>query len=268
MTEKLEKSMLDYSTFKTLAGELTGLDLSNYKSVQMDRRINSLKQLWNLPTYDDYLKVLKSDPKKYKEFVNRLTINVSEFFRNPERYDDLWNRILPEILSGNNDVKIWSAGCSNGAEPYSVAIIINELNAANRVRILATDFDREILNKAQLQPKYAANEVRYFPLDLLRKYFDIQEDYFYLKDSIRRMVKFSFHNLLENSFETGFDLIICRNVVIYFTVDAKNNLYQRFYEALKPGGYLWVGGTEPLLNFRIWGFENPLSFFYRKPKYP
>jgi chemotaxis protein methyltransferase CheR len=260
--------MLDYPAFKKLAGELTGLDLSNYKSTQMDRRINSLKRLWNIPTYDDYLQVLESNPQRYQEFVNRLTINVSEFFRNPERFDDLWKRVLPEILSGNNEVKIWSAGCSNGAEPYSVAIIVNELNAVDRVRILATDVDREILNKAQHQPKYTANEVKCLPRDLLMKYFDLQEGYFHLKESIQRMVKFSFHNLHANSFETKLDLIICRNVVIYFTVDAKNNLYQRFYEALKPGGYLWVGGTEPLLNFRIWGFENPLSFFYRKPEYP
>ncbi len=257
--------MLDYPTFKKIAGELTGLDLSNYKSPQMDRRINALKSMWKISTYDDYLQVLKVDPQRYQEFVNRLTINVSEFFRNPERFDDLWKRVLPEILNRNREIKIWSAGCSNGAEPYSVAIIANELNASNRVRILATDVDRAIIEKAQHQPKYSASEVKCLPRELLIKYFECQNDFFCLKESIQRMVKFSFHNLHENNFETGFDLIICRNVVIYFTIDAKNNLCRKFYESLKPGGYLWMGGTEPLLNFRSRGFENPLSFFYRKP---
>lgn len=121
--------MLDYPQFKKIVSELTGVDLSNYKSQQMDRRINYLKQLWNLETYDDYLKVLQTDPYKYEVFVNRLTINVSEFYRNPERYAELHQHILPELLRKSEPIKVWSAGCSNGAEPYSVAIIANELHA-------------------------------------------------------------------------------------------------------------------------------------------
>ncbi len=256
---------MDYPTFKKLAGALTGLELSNYKSQQMDRRINSLKTLWNIETYEDFLKLLQSDPQKFKEFINRLTINVSEFFRNPERYEDLWNRVLPDLLKRNREVKIWSAGCSNGAEPFSVAIIASELYAADRVRILATDVDREILHKAQNQPLFNDNEVKCVPDDLRKNYFEKRGEFFRLKESIRQMVTFRFHNLHENHFDTDWDLIICRNVVIYFTSEAKNILYQKFFDALKPGGYLWVGGTEPLLNYKSWGYENPAPLFYQKP---
>jgi chemotaxis protein methyltransferase CheR len=258
--------MLDYPTFKRLAGELTGVDLSNYKSPQMDRRINSLKQLWKIETYDDFLAVLKTNPKRFQEFVKRLTINVSEFFRNPEHFVEFRTRFLPELLSKKATIRIWSAGCSNGAEPYSVAIIVNELGARERVEIIATDLDREVLNKAQYHPEYNLNEVRSVPADLLDKYFNLHKGVYHLNETIQKMVTFSMHDLLADPFYTNLDLIICRNVVIYFTVDAKNYLYQKIHEALNPGGYFWVGCTEPLLNFRTLGFENPRSFFYKKPE--
>lgn len=258
--------MLDYPTFKKLAGELTGVDLSNYKSPQMDRRINSLKQLWKIETYDDFLTLLQTNPKRFQEFVKRLTINVSEFFRNPEHFEEFRNRFLPDLLSKKANIRIWSAGCSNGAEPYSVAMIINEMGVRDRVEIIATDLDREVLEKARYQPEYSPNEVRSIPADLREKYFHQHKGLFRLHETIQRMVTFSVHDLLADQFYTNLDLIICRNVVIYFTVEAKNYLYQKVHEALNPGGYFWVGCTEPLLNFRTLGFENPRSFFYKKPE--
>lgn len=254
---------MDYPQFKKLAGDLTGIDLSNYKSQQMDRRINSLMQAWNILTYQDFLNILKTDPKKYKDFVNKLTINVSEFFRNPDRFTDLGQHILPELLQKNKQVKIWSAGCSNGSEPYSVAIILKELQAENRVKIFATDLDREILIKAQ-NGVYLSNEIRNLTPELLGKYFTPKNNGYVLHDSIKKMVEFKYHNLLDDAYETELDLIICRNVVIYFTEAAKNTMYKKFYNSLKTGGYLLVGGTEPLLTYRQLGFENIWPSFYRK----
>lgn len=256
--------MLDYPTFKNAAGELTGIDLSSYKSQQMDRRINSLMQVWNLKTYDDFLEVLKTDPQKYKEFVKKLTINVSEFFRNAERFQELWRNILPELLK-KPQLRIWSAGCSDGAEPYSIAIILRELKVENRVKIIATDVDKAILEKAE-EAVYGLNEVKSLPPELLNKYFETQDNLYFLKDLIKNMVEFRPHNLFVDAYESNLDLIICRNVVIYFTEDAKSILYQKFLKALSPGGYLMVGGTEPLLSYRQLGFENPLTSFYRKPE--
>lgn len=257
---------MDYPTFKKLASELTGIDLSSYKSQQMDRRINALKQFWNIETYDDFLTLLKTNPQKYKEFVNRLTINVSEFFRNPERFADLHLKVLPELLQRNSIVRIWSAGCSDGSEPYSVAIIAKELQAENRVKILATDVDKEIINKA-IRGVYNPGDLKNLPQELINKYFDLENNQYYLKDSIKKMVIFKYHNLLLDPFETNFDLIICRNVVIYFTEEAKNKLYQKFINSLKLGGYFMVGGTEPLLFYHQLGLENPLTSFYRKHIY-
>ncbi|MCL6589922.1 MAG: protein-glutamate O-methyltransferase CheR [Firmicutes bacterium] len=255
--------MLDYPQFKKLVSELTGVDLSNYKSQQMDRRINYLKQLWNLETYDDYLQVLKTDPYKFELFVNRLTINVSEFYRNPERYAELHQYVLPELLRKSERLKIWSAGCSNGAEPYSVAIIANELRARERVQIIATDIDKEILKRAR-EGVYTYNDLKNLPPEFIRKYFNCQNDLYYFHEDLKKIVEFRFQDLLLDEFETNWDLIICRNVVIYFTEEAKKKLYKRFNNSLKPGGYLLVGGTEPILDYRNYHFTNPFNCIYQK----
>jgi chemotaxis protein methyltransferase CheR len=256
--------LLDYPNFKNAVAELTEIDLSSYKSQQMDRRINSLMQIWGLETYDEFLEVLKTNPQKYKEFVKKLTINVSEFFRNSERFYELWKKIMPQLLK-KPQIRIWSAGCSDGAEPYSIAIVVQELGASDRVKILASDVDKIILAKAE-QAVYGFNEVKSLPPDLLSKYFENRDNLYYLNDTTKGLVQFYAHNLLLDDYASDLDLIICRNVVIYFTEQAKGLLYQKFLKALSPGGYLMVGGTEPILAYRQLGFENPLTSFYRKPE--
>jgi chemotaxis protein methyltransferase CheR len=131
-------------------------------------------------------------------------------------------------------------------------------------RILATDLDIEILNKARAGV-YTINEIKNITAQRKNNYFKIEDDKYTVLDDIKSRIEFKRHNLLLDSFETGFDLILCRNVVIYFTEEAKDKLYRRFFAALKPGGVLFVGGTEAILNFRDIGFVSYLPFFYRKP---
>lgn len=255
---------LGFQEFKEKAARLAGIDLSCYKSVQMDRRIQSLMASWDIQDYDEYYHVLQTNTAKYQEFVKKLTINVSEFFRNPERFAELREKILPEIAAKNSFITIWSAGCSNGSEPYTIGIILREMGLARRSKIIATDIDKVILEKAKAA-RYNASELRNVAPELLNRYFKPEEErMFQLGPEIQQMVEFRHHNLLHDPFPTGMDLILCRNVVIYFTEEAKKELYQKFYSALRLGGYLMVGGTEPLLSYRSLGFENPLSFFYRK----
>ncbi len=256
--------MLDYPSFKVLVSQMTGIDLRYYKSQQMDRRIQSLMQSWGLNSFDEYLEVLRKNPQRYKEFVKKLTINVSEFFRNPDRFVDLKEIIIPELLKTNKKIKIWSAGCSDGSEPYSIAIIMRELGVENRVNILATDVDQEILNRAR-QGNYADNQLKNISPVLLSRYFDQNCHYYYIKDSIKSLVNFQHHNLLMDEYPMNCNLIICRNVVIYFTEEAKRDLYLKFHQALAKDGFLMVGGTEPLLNYKQIGFESFCSSFYRKP---
>lgn len=254
---------LTYQEFKEKVSKLCGTDLHLYKSQQLDRRINSLMSYWGISEYDEYLSVLKTDPRRYQEFVKKLTINVSEFFRNPDRFIELWEKFLPELLKKPGTLKIWSAGCSNGAEPYSVAIILQELKALDRAKILATDIDQVVLDKAG-RGVYLRNEVRSLPPKLLAKYFQPEGESYRFNEDLKKRVEFKYHNLLQDPYPQEMDLIICRNVIIYFTEEAKTQLYLGFNRSLRDGGYFLAGGTEPILYYRQFGFENVSLSYYRK----
>lgn len=254
----------DWELFKQKLHAKSGINLNDYKPAQMQRRIGNMMSRHGASGYVDFFAKLESNPKLYKDFIDFLTINVTEFFRTPEKFDELEKKVIPDLLKQSSKLNIWSAGCSIGAEPYSLAIMLNELTPHTKHRILATDLDVEMLAKAK-QGAYMANELKNIPSARLNKYFKQADGIATINNDIRAKVEFGRHNLLVDKFETGFDLILCRNVVIYFTEEAKDGLYRRFFAALKPGGVLFVGGTEAILNFRDIGFGHYLPFFYRKP---
>jgi chemotaxis protein methyltransferase CheR len=254
----------DWDLFKQKFFMKSNIDLNHYKPAQMQRRITNLMNRYGVTTYMSFYNLLERDNKLYEDFVEYLTINVTEFFRTPEKFSELENKCLADLLGRSSRLNIWSAGCSIGAEPYSMAIILKEKTPNTKHRILATDLDSEILAKAQ-KAQYTDNEMKNMPQDRLNKYFKKVDGQYILNDDIKSRVEFKKHNLLLDKFESGFDLILCRNVVIYFTEEAKDALYRRFFAALKPGGVLFVGGTEAILNFREIGFQSYIPFFYRKP---
>ena len=254
----------DWELFKQKLQLKSEIDLNQYKPAQMQRRISNMMARHGATSYVDFFSKLESNEKLYKDFIDFLTINVTEFFRTPEKFDELEQRVFQDLLKKSGKLNIWSAGCSTGAEPYSLAIILNELTPGVKHRILATDLDAEMLAKAKVGT-YALNELKNMNPARLKKYFSSTATHATVCDDIKARVEFAKHNLLLDKFETGFDLILCRNVVIYFTEEAKDMLYRRFFAALKPGGVLFVGGTEAILNFRDIGFQHYLPFFYRKP---
>lgn len=254
----------DWELFKQKFFVKSNIDLNHYKPAQMQRRITNLMNRHGANTYMDFFSLIERDAKLYEDFVEYLTINVTEFFRTPEKFMELESKCLTDLLANSPRLNIWSAGCSIGAEPYSLAIILKEKTPNTKHRILATDLDVEILAKAK-KAQYTANEMKNLPQDRLNKYFKQADSQYLLNDDIKSRIEFQKHNLLLDRFEAGFDLILCRNVVIYFTEEAKDALYKRFFAALKPGGVLFVGGTEAILNFRDIGFQHYIPFFYRKP---
>lgn len=264
MNMGLSMSENDWEQFKQKLNTKSGINLNAYKPVQMQRRIGNMMNRHGASGYLNFFSKLENDPKLYKEFIDFLTINVTEFFRTPEKFAQLEKTVIPDLLKQSSKLNIWSAGCSIGAEPYSVAIMLNEITPRTRHRILATDLDVEMLAKAK-QGTYTANELKNIPPARLNKYFKQVDGMATIADDIKARVDFQRHNLLLDEFESDFDLILCRNVVIYFTEEAKDRLYRRFFAALKPGGVLFVGGTEAILNFRDIGLMYYLPFFYRKP---
>ena len=255
----------DWAEFKRKLKSKTEIDLDLYKEPQMKRRIGNLVTRASMDSYSGYFDKVAQEKDEFADFIEYLTINVSEFFRTPEKFGKLETDVIPDLLKRSQKLNIWSAGCSIGAEPYSLAIIMKEMTPAAHHRILASDLDIEILAKAK-RGVYTDNELKAITPQRLSKYFDkVEGDKFAVKQEIKNCIEFKRHNLLKDPFENNFDLILCRNVVIYFTEEAKDQLYANFFRALKPGGILFVGATEAILNFRKLGYTSFQPFFYQKP---
>ena len=195
---------------------------------------------------------------------NFLTINVSEFFRDIEQFNILKTKVLPELLSRNPSLRVWSSGCSHGGEPYSIAILLEEIAPGRHHRVLGTDIDDETLTRACAGGPYSSADVANVVAKYLLKYFTRSDDQYYVSSDLKHKVEWKRQNLLSETFERNFDLIVCRNVVIYFTDEAKDSLYKGFHHSLNPSGNLFIGATETLLNASSLGFERLHNCFYRK----
>ncbi|SDZ84464.1 CheR family methyltransferase [Selenomonas ruminantium] len=255
----------DWAEFKRKLKSKTEIDLDLYKEPQMKRRIGNLVTRASMNSYVEYFDNAAKNKDDFAAFIEYLTINVSEFFRTPEKFGKLETDVIPDLLKRSSKLNIWSAGCSIGAEPYSLAIIMKEMTPNVKHRILASDLDIEILAKAK-RGVYTKDEIKAMKPDRLNKYFKpVEGEKYAVNQEIKNCIEFKRHNLLKDPFENGFDLILCRNVVIYFTEEAKDQLYANFFKALKPGGILFVGATEAILNFRKLGYTSFQPFFYQKP---
>ena len=255
----------DWEDFKIRFNNKSQIDLTHYKPAQMQRRITNLMVRHNVKKYMEFFQLIDQDEVLFRNFIDYLTINVTEFFRTPEKFVELEQKVIPDLLLQKSSLKIWSAGCSAGAEPYSMSIMMLELAPGTKYQILASDIDQKILAKA-IEGIYQGNELKNVSPARLSKYFrQIAADRFALQPAAKEEVSYLHHNLLLDKYDMDFDLISCRNVVIYFTEEAKDRLYRRFWESLRPGGVLFVGSTEAILNYRDIGFQHYLPYFYRKP---
>ena len=226
----------------------------------MERRINSLMRVLQIENYDQFIKTMENDQNIFNRFLNHLTINVSEFFRNASQWDVLKDKVIPMLLEENKNLKIWSAGCSTGEEPYTLAMILKEHFSQGKHSILASDFDIRVLNKGK-SGEYSSKEVSGIPETYRNKYLVNDKGIYRMKSSLKDMITFKEHNLLKSPFDNNFDLILCRNVVIYFTEETKDILYRKFYQALRKKGILFTGSTEQIIQARTIGFNSIAIFF-------
>jgi chemotaxis protein methyltransferase CheR len=241
----------------------SGLDLKFYKQNQMQRRILSFMNSHGHPTFPGFLNALDLDPGLYDAFFKHLTINVSQFFRDANQWKTLKESIFPLLLQNKSPLKLWSAGCSSGQEPYSLAMTLLEYFPSAKFSILGTDIDVNVLKQAK-DGLYKQNDFASTPPEFLQKYFTPSDKGHQIKDSVKQLVTLQHQNLLTDRFQPGFDFIACRNVVIYFTDEAKEMLYTKFTDALKPGGILFTGSTEHLFGMKHLGLKAVSSFFYQK----
>ncbi|MCR5801084.1 MAG: protein-glutamate O-methyltransferase CheR [Lachnospiraceae bacterium] len=259
---------VDYEYFKKEILAMTKIDLNAYKEKQMKRRIDTLitKRGVKMGAYDEYVKMLKTDSEVFDEFINYITINVSEFYRNTDQWDFMDKTIIPELIErfGKN-LKIWSAACSTGDEPYSLVMALSRYIPLNQIKIYATDLDKTVMAKAKVG-LYDAKSITGVPADLKKKYFTQVGPSYKISDEIKSRVEFKEHNLLKDAYGKDYHMIVCRNVLIYFTEEAKDQVFRKFYDSIKPGGFLFIGSTEQIINYKEIGYTRKNSFYYEKPK--
>ncbi|SHJ80431.1 CheR family methyltransferase [Tepidibacter formicigenes] len=255
--------MIGYEIFKEKVHKKTGINLSLYKEKQMHRRLESLARRNGFNNFEDYFNAIDKDKELFDEFINYMTINVSEFYRNPEQWKVLEADIIPKLMKTSSNLKIWSAACSTGEEPYSLVMLLSKFMPLNKIKIIATDLDKEAMNKAKIGI-YSEKSLKNLPKDFVNKYFNKMGNNYGIKDEIKNRVTFKQHNLLKDSFFDNCDLIVCRNVMIYFTEEAKADIYSKFSKSLKKEGILFVGSTEQIIMPNKYNLKPAKTFFYRK----
>jgi chemotaxis protein methyltransferase CheR len=253
----------DFAQFIVNIKRSTSIDLSQYKENQMRRRLTTLRAKYGYTTFADYFAALSNDARLRNEFLDRMTINVSEFWRNPNRWQVLKDKYLPQMAKVYPRLNIWSAACSTGEEPYTLSMILDSLGVLDRTSLTATDIDDGVLSKAR-EGIYLERSLRDVPVEFKAKYFTAADGAFKVTDQLKKAVTYKKQNLLLDPFGEKYDLIVCRNVMIYFTEEAKHLLYGKFARALKPGGLLFVGSTEQIFSPSQYGFEAADTFFYRR----
>ena len=174
--------------------------------------------------------------------------------------------VIPELIGKfGRSLKIWSAACSTGDEPYSLVMALSRHLPMNQINILATDIDKQVIEKAKIG-LYNEKSVVSVPEDLKKKYFTKVGPSYQISNEIKARVQFKQHNLLKDTYPEKYDLIVCRNVLIYFTEEAKDEVFRKFNASLKPGGILFIGSTEQIMNYKEINFDRKNSFFYVKSK--
>lgn len=256
---------ITFTEFKDQAKNILNIDLDGYKLDRVERRTKSLMRRYQVEDFDQCLSLIRNDSEFKEAYLNHFTINTSEFFRNPENFEFLKNDIFPKLFAEKRKVNIWSAPCSNGSEPYTLAIILKELGIdASRFNIYATDLDHTILDTAR-RGEYKENSLKNVSDKLLTKYFKESDDgkTFALSSEIKNLVKFEQKDLINARFKSDWDLILSRNFFIYLTKDMKDQLIEKFTAVLNSGGYFFLGNTEYIFSPEKYGLEKIFQSFYQ-----
>ncbi len=246
----------EYELLKRFITENIGFNCEYYKEAHFRRRVNVRVRATNSESYGAYLKLLKKDPEEYGRLVETLTVNVSEFFRNPETFRIIEKEIIPSVVKYRSEslkksIRIWSAGCAAGEEAYSLAILLHRVLKADfnnyRVIITGTDIDFQSLEKAK-KGIYSESYLKNIDASTKEQYFLKQGEKYQIIDQLKKITHFKHQDLISSPEINHFDIVICRNVMIYFKKEFQEQLQLNFYQALEKGGFLVIGKAETLLG--------------------
>lgn len=264
----------DFTLLKRKIFHDTSLDCHQFKDNYLKRRIGVRMRARGMENHWEYMRLLSKDPTEYDNFLKDITINVTQFFRDPQVFQLIEEEIMPLIILNKVEknrrvIRIWSAGCASGEEPYSLAIIMRELLGEEFdnfiLTIQGTDIDQGSLVTAR-DGKYLPDQVENVKLEYLNRYFQFDGDLYIISEDIKDMVRFRNNDLFSGRKGANFDLVLCRNVLIYFTRDMQKALFKQFYNSLNMHGYLVIGKTETLVGEVTEKFEviNTRERIYKK----
>jgi chemotaxis protein methyltransferase CheR len=253
----------DYLAFCDGLRELCGVDLTQYKRAQMERRLRAYFAREGISRLSECLQGLRADPRALDAVLDRITINVSQLWRNPELWALLEREIVPD-LAASGRLRAWSAGCSYGAEAYTLAAVCRSAIPAAQVRILGTDIDRRMVARAQ-GGNFSDEDARSAPAPALERWFERCDGGWQASSELRATIHFEVGDLLRvQPRANSFDLVLCRNTVIYFAEPIRDELHMRLAHALRPGGCLVIGATERVASPGALGLRAVHPFTYLK----
>ncbi len=256
MVEKAKPEPIDefwektaFQKIKTLLYEKAGLDCSGYRDEYLRRRFEIRLRATGTNSYGRYLIYLRKNPDEVNNLLNDLTVNFTMFFRDTDVYNYLEHILLPKLFKTGHKIKIWSAGCATGEEPYSLAILVHKVlkNELKNywITIIASDIDKEALAKAQ-NGEFQEKQLSNLDPSLIKEFFIKNQENYQIKSEVKKLIHFEQVDLMKPSLHSNVDLILCRNVMIYFSRESQQRIHMNFYNALRTGGYFISGKSEIL----------------------
>lgn len=231
----------------------SGIHFSESNRSILESRLKERLRTLDTDTPASYLDMLRRDKDETRYFLDAITTNLTRFFRNQAHYDTFINHVIPDLKllkeqKGDRSIRIWSAGCSTGEEPYTNAMVLKEhLPPGWGIEVIASDLSLKSLMKAK-EGFYPASRVTGVPETYLKKYFAVKDDGYQVKDEIRNLIRFDYHNLKFDSGLKNLDIVFCRNVLIYFDEAAQKNVIDHFWDAMGNHAYLFIGHSESLFG--------------------
>ena len=254
----------DYIGFCEGLRQICGIDLTQYRRPQMERRLRSYFSRLGVSKLTDALPRLRSDAAQLDDLLDRVTINVSQLWRHPDQWTKLQGGLLQELAAAGR-VRAWSAGCSYGAEAYTLAAVCAAAIPRATVKITGTDIDQRMVARATLG-EFSAADARTAPTAPMERWFERTPNGWRAKPALRSMTHFEVGDLLKvRPPASSYELIMCRNTVIYFADQIRDELHAKFAHALRPGGLMVIGGTERITDAASLGLAPIHPFIYRKP---
>jgi len=271
MTASEFLSDADFERYRNFIYQESGITFTSANRSILESRLKEQLRGKGVDSVKTYFSSISSDKEELKSFLDSITTNLTRFFRNQPHFDALEKFVVPELINnikkgGSNTIRMWSAGCSTGEEPYTIAMMLSEMLPPSwKFDILASDISLKCLMTAK-EGFYSESKIDGIPPNYLSKYFDRVEGGYKIRSDIQSKIKFDYHNLKHDSGQRGLDVVFCRNVIIYFDEAAQSAVINRFWDAMAPKSFLFIGHSESLfgMNTKFEFLKTEWATLYRK----